>query len=394
MSERWSNWSGNVVTAPRRIAVPESEAELCEVVAEGASRGEVVRAAGTGHSFSALCEADGGTLVSLERMRGVAHADTEAGEAAVWAGTKLWELGEPLRTAGLAMENMGDIDRQAIAGAVSTGTHGTGRELPNLSAQVIGARLVRADGSVVDIDAGTEPETMRAVRVSLGALGVLSQVRLRLLPSYCLHERTWTAETDECLEGLAEHIAGNRHFEFFWDPVKDKCLMKTLNPVPGPPDPLPERRWERVDYSDRIFPSEREVRFNEIEFSLPAERGVACFGALRRLLLDAYAGEVAWPLEYRTVAADDAYLSPASGRATVAISAHQGAELPYERFFHEVEAIFLEHGGRPHWGKVHGLGAGRLAALYPDWARFLEVRARLDPRATFLNRHLRNVFGV
>jgi FAD/FMN-containing dehydrogenase len=359
------------------------------VVAAAAQRGETIRVAGSGHSFTALCEADGGALISLDGLRGVVAVDGAAGEARVRAGTKLWEIGEPLRRAGFAMANMGDIDRQSLAGAISTGTHGTGRELGNLSSQVCGLRIVGPEGKVRDL-AGVE--ALRAARLALGALGVLSEVRLRVLPAYRLHEKTWTASPAECLAELDELIAGNRHFEFFWDPTRDRCLMKALNPTSREPDAMPEDRWQRIDHSDRVFPTPRETLFNEIEFSLPAAAGPACFEELRALMLGRWVGRVAWPLEYRTLASDDAFLSPAHDRETVAISAHQAAELPYEEFFADVEAVFRGHGGRPHWGKVHALGANDLAGLYPRWSDFQEERERVDPGGVFLNRHLRRLF--
>ena len=234
---------------------------------------------------------------------------------------------------------------------------------------------------------------MRAARVSLGALGVVSQVRLRLVPAFRLHERTWFEPPDQCMARLEERIHATRHFEFFWMPVKDACFMKTLDPTEREVDPMPDRKGERIDWSDRVFPSERNVKFIEIEFSMAAEHGPACFAELRALMLGRYQGEVEWPLEYRTVAPDDVYLSPAHGRQTVSISAHQGAELPHQPFFRDVEAIFRAHGARPHWGKWHSHEAGELRALYPRWEDFQRVRREMDSGGVFRNEYLRRLFG-
>ena len=288
------------------------------------------------------------------------------------------------------METLGDIDRQSLAGAVSTGTHGTGRHLRSLSNQITGLHLVTApEGAVVELGAH-DPQSLRSAKVSLGALGVITRIRLRLLPTYRLHERTWTVGADECLEQLEDLIAEHRHFEFFWTSKRDSCLMKTLDPTDAEPDEMADVKGERIGHSDVILPSERNQKFNEIEFAMPAEHGVACFREIRELMMKRYRA-VEWPLEYRTLAADDLPLSPAYGRPTVTISAHEAAELDCAGFFADVESIFRSFDGRPHWGKIHTLDAVQLAPMYPLWEEFQEARRRLDPEAAFSNSHLRQL---
>lgn len=398
MTHTWSNWSGSVTCAPRSIVLPTSEAETIAVIKKAAADRISVRVAGTGHSFTPLCAADG-ILMSLDGLQGLV---TSAGETATfWAGTKLSQMGDPLWEAGLALANMGDIDRQALAGAISTGTHGTGPTLGNLSTQVIGLRIVLASGEVVVCSPTQEPEIFKAARVSLGALGVITQVTLRALPAYRLQERSWVAGFEECMAQLDHLVATNRHFEFFWVPSEDLCAMKTLNPtnaecVASPHSPIVTGRLtryvrdEKIDRSYRIFPSERNLKFNETEFALPAATGPDCLREIRQLMQRRYPA-VLWPLEYRTLAADDIPLSPAYGRATVTISVHQAAELPYQPFFADVEAIFRNHQGRPHWGKIHTHTMRDLVALYPAWADFQAVRAQLDPTGLFLNEHLQTI---
>jgi FAD/FMN-containing dehydrogenase len=296
---------------------------------------------------------------------------------------------------------MGDIDRQALAGAISTGTHGTGPTLGSISTQVVGLRLALASGELVDCSPTQAPELFKAAQVSLGALGIITQVTLRCLPAYRLHERTWVAGFDECMAQLDEFIANNRHFEFFWVPSEDVCAMKTLNPTTvetlvSPNHPTVTGRLaryvreEKIDRSYRIFPSERNLKFNETEFAVPAANGPDCLREIRDLMQRHYPA-VLWPIEYRTLAADDIPLSPAYGRATVTLSVHQAAELPYQPFFADVEAIFRNHQGRPHWGKIHTHTARELAAHYPAWAAFQTVRAEVDPAGLFLNEHLRTI---
>jgi FAD/FMN-containing dehydrogenase len=385
----WTNFSGRVTCAPARIARPRSETELIDAV-RSASGG--LRVAGTGHSFTPLCATDG-TLVSLDDWQGVTEIDRELLQATVRAGTKLHALGEPLLAAGLAMRNMGDVDVQALAGAVSTGTHGTGPGLANVSSQVVGARLVLANGECLDLDAERDAERLDAARVSLGLLGVFSTLRLQLVPAYRLHERIWKTGIEECLAELAADVAARRHYEFWWYPHKDYAERKALSLSQEAPESVAGRKGERIDWSARILPSVRELRFNEMEYSVPAAAGPDCFRAVRERMKSRWP-DVVWPVEYRTLASDSAWLSTAHRRETVAISLHQDARLDPDAFFADCEPIFTEHGGRPHWGKLHTRGAGELAALYPRWAEFRSLRRELDPKGLFANAYLRQLFAI
>lgn len=385
----WRNWSGLVTCSPSEIAQPASEAEVARLVQQAAGQGRGVRVCGSGHSFQPLC-ATKDLLISLDQLRGIESVDAAAGEATILAGTKLHELGEPLAAHGLALENQGDVDVQALAGAVSTGTHGTGRGLGSISTQVVGLRLVAGDGSLREIQLRDDPLALRALAVSLGACGVLTAIRMRLLPAYRLHERTWREPIAECVNRLEERIRATRHFEFFWYPQTDEAFCKSLQPTSAEPSPLEGREGERIDHNYRVFPTPRNVRFNEMEFAVPEEAGLACFGVIRQLMRKRHAN-VTWPVEYRTVSGDELDLSPNYGRATIAISIHQAADLPHEAFFADAEPIFRAHGGRPHWGKLHSLRAAELAPLYPRWQHFASVRERFDPQGVFLNEHLRRI---
>jgi FAD/FMN-containing dehydrogenase len=389
VSPAWQNWSGSVACRPALLAAPTTEAEVADLVRAAFLAGRTVRVAATGHSFVPLCASDG-VLLSLAGLRGVVSVERAAGFATVWAGSTIQDLGPLLRANGVAMANMGDIDRQGIAGAISTGTHGTGRSLGNISSQAAGLRLVTAEGELVDCDAEQDAELFHCARVALGTFGVLIQVRLRVLPAYRLHERKWEESFDDCMAGLDRHVAATRHFEFFWRPRTDRCEMKALHPTAAAPDSAAGQPGERIGWSDEIFPSERNVKFNEMEFSVPEGAGPDCLREIRGLMRTRHP-EVAWPLEYRTLAADEIPLSAAYRRATVTISVHQDASLPYADFFADVEAVFRNHRGRPHWGKHHTHRAAELRALYPEWQRFRSLRRRVDPRGCFLNDYLRRL---
>jgi FAD/FMN-containing dehydrogenase len=384
--------------------MPASEAAVVELVRRAAAAGLTVRVTGTGHSFLPLC-ATAGVLISLDNLAGIESVDVAKREATILAGSKIHALGEPLYEHGLALENQGDIDRQSLAGAISTGTHGTGRSLGSLSTQVIGLRIVTADGTIRSISLEDDPDTLSAAAVSLGALGVTTAIRLRLAVAYHLHERTWQEPIDVCLARLDERIAATRHFEFFWYPTTDLAHAKALDPTDRAPDALSQPSdnqveasgelstlpGERIDTSYRIFPSDRDNKFNEMEYSLPAGQGPNCFRAICRLMRTEHT-EVTWPVEYRTLAADGLDLSTAFGRETVTISIHQAATLPHQAFFADAEAIFRQHGGRPHWAKIHSLRAKDLTPLYPKWDHFHAIRRNLDPSGVFMNDHLKQLF--
>jgi len=387
----WTNWAGSVSCAPAGLPAPKSEAEIAALVRRAATEGRSVRVVGTGHSFTPLV-ATPGYVVSLDDWAGIESHDASLLEATVRAGTKLHALGEALLALGLATANLGDIDVQSLGGALGTGTHGTGRSLPNLSAQVASLRLVLASGDVVECSAERDADLWRAARVSFGTFGVVSAARLRLLPAYRLHERTRRQSLAETLERLAEDIAGNRHFEFFWFPARDFVETKALNPTSAEPESLAGRKYERIGWSARILPSVRELKFHEMEYSVPAESGPDCMRAVEARMRARWP-DVEWPVEYRTLRSDDAWLSTAHGRETVTISIHQDASLPCGALFGDLEAIFREHRGRPHWGKLHTRTAAELADLYPRFADFCALRRRLDPKGVFLNDHLRLLLG-
>jgi FAD/FMN-containing dehydrogenase len=388
----WSNWSGSVSCEPAALPAPASEAELVALVRRAAGEGRSVRVVGSGHSFLPLV-ATPGYVASLDDLAGLEDCDPSGLEATVRAGTKLRALGEALLARGLAMENLGDIDVQSVGGALGTGTHGTGRALRNLSAQVASLRLVLASGEVVECSADREPDLWRAARVSFGALGVVATVRFRLLPAYRLHERVRRSPLAECLERLEGDIASNRHYEFFWFPKHDFVEAKALNPTAAEPGEVIDPKTERIGWSAQILPSVREQKFNEMEYSVPAAAGPDCLRAVEARMRARWSG-VAWPVEYRTLAADDAWLSTAFARETVTISIHEDARRPHAELFADLEPIFVEYEGRPHWGKWHTRKAADLATLYPRFGDFAALRERLDPRGVFLNDTLRALLGA
>ena len=416
----WRNWSGSVVAKPSAIVHPRTIKELQGFVREATK----VRVAGAGHSFMPLCATDG-LLLSLDHMEGEVEVAPDYDYAWVPAGMPIHRLTEFLWKEGLSLANQGDVDHQAIAGALATGTHGTGRTLGALSTQARAFDLVLADGSVVRCDPDSDPDLFEAQRVGLGALGIAWRVKLAVLPGYRLRETLTPMRVEEILEAWPELIHRHRHVEFFVFPYANRALLKTLDAV-DEGDDRPPTSWlettvleavcdlaanvpvltpilqrllslglsasTRAGPAHQIFPSERATRFEEMESEIPADDGLeALRAALAEVRLRRF--PISFPLEYRMVAADDIWLSPMSGRECASISFHQYCGAPWRDAFAAVEAVFRDAGGRPHWAKRHSLTSEDVLRLYPMAGKWGEVRRRVDPGGKFLNEHLRDLFA-
>ncbi|HTA13368.1 MAG TPA: D-arabinono-1,4-lactone oxidase [Solirubrobacteraceae bacterium] len=427
----WRNWAGDQSCRPAAIAHPESIEEISAVVGRAAMEGRHVRVAGAGHSFSDIACTDG-VLIVLDRFDRVLELDRGSSCVRVQGGITIAQLSAHLAEDGLALENLGDIDVQSVAGAISTATHGTGARLGNIPSQVVELTLVLADGSTLVCSQEHDPDLFRAARVGLGALGVVAEVTLRCVPEFTLRGTDAPAPLGETLERFEETALANEHFEFFVFPHCEVALTRTNNRTEEAPRPrgrvaeyandvlltnhafelccrigqrLPSRIPEinrlvtrlagsskRVDRSDRIFASPRLVRFTEMEYALPREH---TSGAVRRVLqmIERQGFAVPFPIEVRTVAPDDALLSTAAGRESGYVAVHMFRGMEWEPYFRAVERIMDELQGRPHWGKRHFQTAATLRPRYPEWDRFQAVRARLDPEGRFANAWTDRVLG-
>lgn len=428
MSGTWRNWAGDQRCRPAELARPRDRDALAAAVCAAAEAGREVSVAGTGHSFTETAMT-GGTMIDVGALSGVLDADPGSGLVRVGAGTVLAELNRELHRLGVAMENLGDIDRQTVAGAISTGTHGTGAKLGNLSAQVEAVELVTAGGVVRELGEGN---LLRAARVSIGALGAISAVTLRCVPAFVLERIDSPQPREEVLDSFEQRAAAHDHFELFTFPYADSALVLERNRVDGPPRPRGRRaaflndvvleNWSlealsaagkllpaaiprlsrlaaalasdgrTVDRSDRVFASERRVRFTEMEYGVPREHGPE---AARRVIewVRENRYPVFFPIEMRVAAGDDALLSPSHERDTAYIAVHQYRGMEWRPYFEAVEAIMAGYGGRPHWGKRHFQTAATLAPLYPAWHAFQAARDELDPGHVFSNEYARRVLG-
>ncbi|WP_449407842.1 D-arabinono-1,4-lactone oxidase [Microbacterium maritypicum] len=430
----WQNWGRSAQVKPLRVERPRSAEGVQRAVQAAVTHGLGIKAVGAGHSFTGIAIAPG-VLLELDDLQGLVSADAGTGRVTLLAGTRLHRIPRLLAPHGLAMENLGDIDRQSIAGAISTGTHGTGARFGGLATQVVGLTLVTATGEFLRIDEQRNPEMLPAAALGLGALGILVDVTLQCVPAFVLQAVDEPAPLDDVLSTLDARVAGSDHFEFYWFPHTDVALTKRQTRMPESTrrEPLPAvGRWvdetllsnglyravcataqvvpaitppfsrlavrvtgdrRYTDLSHRVLTQSRTVRFREMEYALPAENVVPAFHAVRALI-ERRGWRIEFPIEVRFAAADDRWLSTAHGRESGYIAVHRYWRADQTEYFEAVEQIMREYDGRPHWGKLHTLTADQLSESYPRFGDFVELRDRLDPDRVFSNPYLDRVLGA
>lgn len=382
----WSNWSGKLRAKPKRLHYLRSEEDACALAASASQQGARVRVSGATHSHAPLVQHDD-VIADACGLSGVIETDVDSKTAWVWAGSRIYALGRALREDGLALANQGDIDQQAISGATATGTHGTGTSLKNLSACVVGAQIALASGELVECSQDENVDLWQASRLHLGAFGIITRLKLKLVDAYRLQETAWQSNLDGTLENFPAKAAKHRHHEFFWHPQENSAQGKSIDITQDAAAyPLAEE-GHRCAWSYEVLPNHRPHKHTEMEYSVPAQHGPACMREIGRLLTSKFP-DVRWPVEYRTLAADDVWLSSAFRRDTVTISVHQDIKIDDEPYFRACEEVFLNFDGRPHWGKVNYLDAHQLEAMHPKWHAWWSVRNEVDPKGTFLNDYL------
>lgn len=435
---QWRNWSRTAASDPQTTVAPADDEELAAVLTWAQAHSATVKAVGSGHSFTD-CATTKGTLVRLDAFDAIEWVGPPAADGSrlvrIGAGITLARLCAELDARGLALANMGDINKQTLSGAVSTGTHGTGATFTGFAGMVEEVRLVTADGQIRTASARENPDLFQAARLGVGAIGVLTALTVRVVPAFTLHAHEAPRPLEEILESLNDPdgpVASNEHFEFYWFPRTDIALTKANNRVGHNDRPLPT--WRRVlddevlsngvftatnnlvrlvpqltspvnflasralterTYtapSHEVFVTPRRVRFREMEYAIPIAAIPEALSRVRRWL-DTSGVSVPFPIEVRVTAADDVWLSTAHGRASGYIAVHQYIGMEYREYFRAVADIMAEFGGRPHWGKIHWLRAKQLRELYPKFDDFLAVREQVDPGRIFANRYTARIFG-
>lgn len=430
---RWQNWARTESSTPALTIAPRNTAQVVLAVQRAGETGHTVKPIGASHSFTGVGATDGVRL-DMSRMRGLVSAEPARGQVTLWGGTHLWELPAILGPLGLALPNMGDIDRQTITGATQTGTHGTGLRLGGIAKTIVGAELVTGTGEILTVDANHHSELLPAVALGLGALGVITKLTLQCVPRFLLQAEEAPARLDEVLDSFVERSRLADHFEFFWFPHTTgvRTKVNTRLPLEHGTSPLSKlsrfvdeelannvafgacvgmcsvspsvtpsvnrfvesmsSRRRYIDESHRVFVTHRRVRFREMEYSVPLEAVAETMRELRAMV-NRRGYRVSFPIEVRAAAADELLLSTAHGRESGYIAVHRYHRDTDLGYFRDAEAILAAHDGRPHWGKMHTLGADQLRAQYSEFDRFIAIRDRLDPDRLFANPYLTRVLG-
>lgn len=422
------NWSGHLKWSPEKVFRPTTEGEIIEIVRQALSAKKKVRLIGSGHSFTPLCVTTD-FLISLDDYQGLISIDAEQQQATVKAGTKLFLLNELLVPYELALENMGDINVQSIAGALSTGTHGTGISFGTMSTQIVALRFINGQGEIIACSRTENFEIFKAAQISLGCLGIITEITLQCVPAYHLELIIDSGDLGATIAKLPEYNQ-HRNFEFYWFPNTDRVMTKVSNLTTKPPSgnsfgnyiqemvlenyafkaicetsyrfpSLTHRlsrfsaktisRTEKISASHQVFATPRLVRFNEMEYNIPMEAYPEVMKELTTWI-NKNNQDILFPLENRFVQQDDIYLSPAFQRNSAYIAAHVYSKKDHRPYFRALEDIFRAHAGRPHWGKWHTRTREELETLYPAYAKFLAIREAQDPDRIFLSPYLTTLF--
>jgi FAD-linked oxidoreductase len=422
------NWAGNIEFNPKEVTELASVDDISSKIKKARAENRKIRMRGTGHSWTELIVTDD-IFVHLDSHQGIVGIDKENKLITVNSGTKISDLGEAAFKHGLAMENQGDIDKQSIAGAASTGTHGTGVLLQSVSNQIAEMSVINGLGERVVIN--PSHPAFHAARVSLGSLGVIDTLTLKMAPSYKLKVKTFPETFEESLKAFPNRVKDNRHLEMFYFPVGGWSLTKIMNKTEDPVTPNSFGRkfndvvlenWlytqlnrlakvtgqyrgidklmrafvsaeEKVDWSHRAFPTTRSFKFMEMEYNLPIEKFQEVIEEMREKI-KFYSFETLFPIEIRFVKNDNIWLSPAYGRDSVYFAVHTYISESWQKYFNCMEEIFRRHGGRPHWGKWHSMNHHQFSSVYPKFEDFKKIRHEFDPEQVFINPHLKSVFGL
>lgn len=401
----WKNWGGNQIFTAANRARPESEEEAIALIRQAVQQRMPVRVAGSGHSFTPVVETSG-LLLDLSALSGVISVDPVQQQAEVWGGSRIADLGEPLWDAGLSVANQGDVDVQSIAGAIATGTKGSGKKYGSLSSRVTSLRIVNGRGEVVDINA-SQPDLLHAGQVSLGMLGPVLRVGLQLVAAYKLREENVILPMSEVLRQWDYLLSEYRHFSFWWMPTQRSaemyklgdvpagyCFVKLLREVPddGRDEPVGSVN-NRTDRAYRIYPDgTTDAEFHELEYMVDAADARAAVAILSDLIKTRFPDQIS-PLQVRWQQADRGFLSAQNGRDSTSLSFSGEIGRNYVPFLRAVDESLRPFSARPHWGKLHYLDRERVMQLYPDYDRFMQIRQRMDPHKLFLNPHLAALFG-
>lgn len=422
------NWAGNLEFHPKSVLSPATTQEAQTLIKEQIQQNKKIRMRGSSHSWTGLIATDE-TYLHLDNLQGVIHAEPDKNLLTAYGGTKLKLFTEEAHKFNLALPNQGDVDHQSLAGSISTGTHGTGITLQSISNQLHGVKLINGLGDIIELDGEKHADEIKALSVSMGSMGLITEATVKMIPSYKLKVETFAEDMNESLMRYQDRLRNNRHLEMFYFPVGDWSMVKLMNLSDEAPtasnklgklSDLVLENWlyeglnilagktdsyksldklmrkfvsqtHKINWSHLAFPTERTVRFMEMEFNLPIEKFEMAFSEIKASIKK-HKFQTLFPIEIRFVKGDDLWLSPAYKRDSVYFAVHTYITEDFAPYFAEMQTIFKRHGGRPHWGKWHSLTHDDLEKVYPKWQDFQNMRERFDPQGLWLNPHLRSLF--
>lgn len=425
---KWRNWSSTSNCSPERMYYPSSIHDVVAIVEAATKNHKKIRVVGAGHSFTNLVMTEE-WLVSLDNLTGVKEVDDNNHTVTVYGGTRLYDLSKALEKLGYAQENLGDINLQSIAGAISTGTHGTGIQFGSIPTQVKELTFVTAGGNLLTLNEENNVELFKASLVSLGMFGIIIEVKLQVVPSPVYRYISDHVYYPNLLNNLDKYILDNQHFEFFMFPYAEQVQTKTMNPTNTSSKSIKLHQWNNLileNYmfqavshlclltpslsrsisrlsaklvnkatinakSYQLFATPRKVRFIEMEYGIPLEHFKEAIQEIRETIVkNQYT--VHFPIECRTVKHDDIWLSPSYKRDSAYIAFHVYKGMEYRTYFRDMETIMKKYNGRPHWGKMHQQKTKDFRKMYPKWDRFIQLRELVDPEKIFINRYLDELF--
>ena len=428
-NQEWRNWADTSTGTPNITFYPESIEDVCTIVKQASKENRNVRVVGAGHSFTKLV-ATNDYLISLDKLSGIESIDEREGIVTVLGGTRLFNIGSELAKKGYSQENLGDINVQSIAGAISTGTHGTGIEFGNIPSQVLELTIVNAQGEIMVFSEENHSDLFNASLISLGMFGIIVRVKLRIIKSPVYAYESKKVKFSELYTRFERYIYENRHFECYIFPFSDLVQIKTMNITDQQPQKLTIHNCKNllienylfyvlsetsrlipktssyiskfsavgvsstkvIAESHQLFATPRLVRFREIEYCIPLEFAKVALQEIRATI-EERKYKVHFPIECRTVKADDIWLSPSYQRDSFYIAFHMYKGMPYETYFRDMEAIMQKYQGRPHWGKMHHKSKEELMELYPKFNEFRQKREELDPNNLFMNPYMSSLFS-
>jgi len=431
----FENWAKTLKFKPKNFCEPKTEQDVVDVVRASRAAKTCVRVQGAEHSHSwSQFVVTTDTLVNLDKLNKPLIADILNNRFTFQAGIRIKDLVKVLAKDNLGLKNTGSVMEQSIAGAISTGTHGTGLRLGNLATQIVRMRIVTGTGDVQEITEN-QMALLRAARVNFGALGIITEVTVSVVPNYDLEFSAYWCKFEDIIDKIDTLNAENERVRIWWFPkpvfgIKHNIVLSTMNP-PGTPrgmlagfDDLTNNQSNTLAKSNLPFdlgvlvaalsklaadPDDQvllsrftsnyvnvltlpliPVLHRECEYAIPV--GKAREALIRfKQFMDEAEFNTTLPVEVRFVAKDDSLLSPAQGRDVCYIGANtqDNATEVFQRF----EPLMKSLGGRPHWGKHFTMTRDEIRAMYPDtFQDFSNLRTQWDPDNVFANSLIHQLF--